>query len=81
MDSIAGKHVVITGPTSGIGRQIAIDLGALGAHLVLACRDEAKGHAVAREIAAQPHAGRVDVLHVDVSSVSRGLRRRVRRSS
>jgi NAD(P)-dependent dehydrogenase (short-subunit alcohol dehydrogenase family) len=68
MDLIAGKHVVITGPTSGIGRQIAIDLGGLGARLVLACRDEAKGHAVAREIAARPRAGHVDVLQVDVSS-------------
>jgi NAD(P)-dependent dehydrogenase (short-subunit alcohol dehydrogenase family) len=68
MDLIAGKHVVITGPTSGIGRQIAIALGALGAQLVLACRDEAKGHAVAREIAARPRAGHVDVLQVDVSS-------------
>ena len=68
MDSIAGKHVVITGPTSGIGRQIAIALGALGARLVLACRDEAKGHAVARDIAARPRAGHVDVLQVDVSS-------------
>jgi len=68
MDWIRDKHVVITGPTSGIGRQIAIDLGALGAHLVLACRDEAKGHDVAREIAARPRAGHVHVLRVDVSS-------------
>jgi len=68
MDSIVGKHVVITGPTSGIGRQIAIDLGALGAHLVLARRNREGAAAVAREIAAQPRAGHVDVLHVDVSS-------------
>jgi NAD(P)-dependent dehydrogenase (short-subunit alcohol dehydrogenase family) len=68
MNGIAGKQVLITGPTSGIGRQIAIDLAGLGAHLVLACRDEAKGRDVARVIAANPEAGRVDVLHVDVSS-------------
>jgi NAD(P)-dependent dehydrogenase (short-subunit alcohol dehydrogenase family) len=68
MEWIKGRQVVITGPTSGIGRQIAIDLGARGANLVLACRDEARGHEVAREIAAKPNAGRVDVLHVDVSS-------------
>ena len=68
MNGIAGKRVLITGPTSGIGRQIAIELGRLGAHLMLACRDEARGHDVARAIAAHPKAGDVDVLHVDVSS-------------
>jgi retinol dehydrogenase 12 len=68
MDWIAGKRVLITGPTSGIGRQIAIELGGLGAHLVLACRNEAKGRDVAREIAGHRHAGSVEILHVDVSS-------------
>jgi NAD(P)-dependent dehydrogenase (short-subunit alcohol dehydrogenase family) len=74
MNGIAGKRVLITGPTSGIGRQIAIELGQLGAHLVLACRDEAKGRDVARAIAAEAKggdvdvAGDVDVLQVDVSS-------------
>src|SRR6185503_3254413 len=72
MDWIAGKHVLITGPTSGIGRQIAIELGRLGAHLALACRDEARGRDVARAIAADAKAGDVagdvDVLQVDVSS-------------
>ena len=74
MNGIAGKRVLITGPTSGIGRQIAIELGRLGAHLVLACRDEAKGHDVARAIAADLKAGDadvagdVDVLQVDVAS-------------
>ena len=58
----------MTGPTSGIGRQAALELGALGANLVLACRDESKGHAVARIIAKDPNAGRVAVLQVDVSS-------------
>jgi NAD(P)-dependent dehydrogenase (short-subunit alcohol dehydrogenase family) len=67
MNSIAGKRVLITGPTSGIGRQVAIELGRLSAHLVLACRNEAKGRDVAREIAANRHAGSVDVMHLDVS--------------
>ena len=68
MNCITGKRVLITGPTSGIGRQIAIELGGLGAHLVLACRNEAKGRDVAREIAAKRHAGSVEIMHVDVSS-------------
>ena len=68
MHWISGKRVLITGPTSGIGRQMAIELGGLGAHLVLACRNEAKGRDVAREIARNRHAGNVDVVPVDVSS-------------
>ena len=68
MEWIAGKRVLVTGPTSGIGRQIAIELGKLGANLVLACRDEGKGRDVARAIASHASAGSVDVLQVDVSS-------------
>jgi NAD(P)-dependent dehydrogenase (short-subunit alcohol dehydrogenase family) len=62
---MTGKRVIVTGPTSGIGRQIALDLAALGAHVVLACRDVARGNEVAREIAT--NGGEVDVLQVDTS--------------
>ncbi len=68
MEWIRNKRVLITGPTSGIGRQIAIDLGGLGAHVGLACRDQARGQDLARAIASNPAAGEVDVVHVDVSS-------------
>jgi NAD(P)-dependent dehydrogenase (short-subunit alcohol dehydrogenase family) len=67
MEWIAGKRVIVTGPTSGIGRQIALDLGARGAALVLACRDVDKGTSVANDI--EQRGGRADVLHVDASSV------------
>jgi len=67
MEWIAGKRVIVTGPTSGIGRQIALDLGTRGADLVLACRDVDKGRSVANDV--EQGGGRADVLHVDVSSV------------
>jgi NAD(P)-dependent dehydrogenase (short-subunit alcohol dehydrogenase family) len=67
MEWLAGKRVIVTGPTSGIGHQIALDLSARGADLVLACRDLDKGGRVAREI--HEHGGRADVLHVDASSI------------
>jgi NAD(P)-dependent dehydrogenase (short-subunit alcohol dehydrogenase family) len=41
---------LVTGPTSGIGLQIVRDLAAVGAELVLACRDVSKGEAVADEL-------------------------------
>ena len=43
-----GRTFVITGSNSGIGLEAARALGAAGAHVVVACRDTAKGeHAVA----------------------------------
>ncbi|MCG7851983.1 MAG: hypothetical protein MIO92_05620, partial [Methanosarcinaceae archaeon] len=51
ISSMAGKSVIITGPTSGIGKEIALQLGALKANLVLACRDVDKGKILAEEIA------------------------------
>jgi len=48
MDSQQGRTFVITGSNSGIGLEAARALGAAGAHVVVACRDTAKGeHAVA----------------------------------
>jgi NAD(P)-dependent dehydrogenase (short-subunit alcohol dehydrogenase family) len=48
MDSQDGRTFVITGANSGIGLEAARALGAAGAHVVVACRDTAKGeHAVA----------------------------------
>ena len=63
-----GKHIVITGPTSGIGKEIAFGLGALGASLVLACRDVELGHKVANEISQLTGTGNVKVMRIDTSS-------------
>lgn len=68
MDAVRGKTVVVTGPTSGLGWQIAHELGAMGARLVLACRDVARGETVAAEIAARPGAPPPLVLALDAAS-------------
>lgn len=62
-----GKRVIITGPTSGIGREIAIQLAAQGAELVLACRDTQRGERVAEQIASSAHSNKGIVLHVDTA--------------
>ncbi len=67
MATIVGKRVIVTGATSGIGKQIALELGAVGAHLTLACRDTVAGRAVADQIVEAGGAA-VDVVHVDTSS-------------
>ena len=47
---LAGKNVVVTGPTSGIGKGTALALAAEGARLILVARSPAKCEAVAEEI-------------------------------
>jgi NAD(P)-dependent dehydrogenase (short-subunit alcohol dehydrogenase family) len=73
MSAVQGKTVVVTGPTSGLGWQIAHELGAMGARLVLGCRDVARGEAVAAEIAARPgaHPPLVPPLVLPVDAASR----------
>lgn len=38
--SLQGKKILITGATSGIGRQVAIDCARFGAQLILSARSE-----------------------------------------
>lgn len=80
-----GKRVIITGPTSGVGKEIAIQLAELGAEVILACRDIKKGNKVASEITRRTGASKLVVMQVDTSSqksireFAREFRRRYRR--
>jgi retinol dehydrogenase 14 len=47
---IRGKTCMITGATSGLGRASAIELGKMGARLVLVCRNRERGGELVREI-------------------------------
>jgi retinol dehydrogenase-12 len=49
---VRGKHIAITGPTAGIGRETALELARRGAALTLCCRSADKGQALQEEIAA-----------------------------
>lgn len=51
--TLQGKHIVITGPTAGIGRASALSLAADGADLTLLCRSPEKASALADEIVAR----------------------------
>ena len=62
------KRIVITGATSGIGEEIAYQLGRQGAALVLGCRDVAKGERVAAGILAAGGTTDVAVLPLDTAS-------------
>jgi NAD(P)-dependent dehydrogenase (short-subunit alcohol dehydrogenase family) len=68
MNLIQGKRVIVTGSTSGVGKEIAVQLAALGAELILACRDLQKGNAVKSEIAQRTGSSTLVVMYMDASS-------------
>ena len=72
--SIAGKTVVITGATSGVGEAAAIALAKLGAHLVLVGRDAGRGAASLAKVKAASSAGvpagEPQLLLADLSSLA-----------
>jgi NAD(P)-dependent dehydrogenase (short-subunit alcohol dehydrogenase family) len=68
MKIMKAKRVLITGPTSGIGKEIAVQLADQGAELILACRDLKKGKQTAAEIAKRTGSSNVVVMYMDASS-------------
>ena len=62
-----GRTFVVTGANSGIGFAAARELGRVGARVVLAVRDVAKGEAAAASIPGETEVRRLD--HADLESV------------
>ena len=67
MGSLEGRVCIVTGPTSGIGRETARGLARLRAHVTLACRDTVKGATVRAEIAADTGNPNLEVRRVDLA--------------
>jgi len=70
-NGVAGKRVLITGATSGIGLAAAMELARRGAQLVMIARSQTKAEEAARRIrAAAGEAAVVDTLLADLASQS-----------
>jgi len=66
---MAGRTVLVTGATGGIGRATAMGLATMGANLAITGRNRARTEGVAREIRAVS-SGQVDLFVADLSSQS-----------
>lgn len=64
-----GKHVVITGPTAGIGHATALALARRGARLTLACRTPQKADALVHQIVSGGGAAPT-VVEMDLASLT-----------
>lgn len=60
-----GKTALVTGSTSGIGREVANQLAARGAHVILSGRDDARGEAAVQAIRAT--GGKADFVRADLT--------------
>lgn len=69
LDSLRGKHAIVTGANSGIGLHIALSLAKRGASVVLACRSQSRAAAARQHILWNvPEAmGRVSVMALDTA--------------
>ena len=83
--ALLSKTVLVTGATSGVGRETARQFLALGAKVVLGIRDISKGEMVKRDLLGSNPNGEVQVLELDleflasVDAFVAGLKQRIGR--
>ena len=70
MTTMSGKTCLVTGATSGIGRETAVRLAMLGATVIIVARTAARGEAAGDEIRRRVPLARVETLTADLSSLA-----------
>lgn len=78
-DRMAGKTVLVTGGTGGIGKATAIGLAALGAHVAIVGRDRGRAETAAADIRARAATHAVDTPEVDAFVADMSAQAEVRR--
>ena len=65
----AGRVVIVTGATSGLGKEASLVLASKGATVIMAVRNTNKGEVVAKEIAKSFPEAKIDVREMDLNSL------------
>ena len=65
---MSGKVVMVTGANSGMGKEISLGLGRLGATLVMVCRDPERGETARADVQQQTGNRNAELLIADLSS-------------
>lgn len=68
--NMRGKICLVTGASSGIGRETALGLAQMGATVLMVVRNRTRGETAAREMRRQASEGKIDLLVADLSSLS-----------
>lgn len=66
---LTNKIVVITGATSGIGKETATSLAKMHATVILACRDDQKALLLANELRQNTKNPNVEAMHLDLANL------------
>ncbi len=65
-----GSTALVTGANSGLGRVVARELGAAGAHVVIACRSPERGGAALEDLSVSEPAASFELLELDLGSLA-----------
>lgn len=65
----SGRIAIVTGANTGIGYETALELARKGAHVVLACRSEARGREAAAEIGREVPGAATEVMRLDLADL------------
>jgi NAD(P)-dependent dehydrogenase (short-subunit alcohol dehydrogenase family) len=67
-DTLRGKVMMVTGANAGMGKEIALALGAMGANLVMVSRDRHRGEAARADVELKTGNREVELMIADLSS-------------
>lgn len=66
--NLTDKTIIITGANSGIGKSAAIQLAAMGAHVVMMCRSRERGEQALQDVRSASNSDKLELILVDMAS-------------